>query len=112
MEEGEKRCDRRRNALFEALPIQREACSGGKHIPLIVENVRGAQKWVGRARWNFGSFYLWGDVPALMPMTSAIKTRRIVIQSFAGCYKPVRMRATMTTSGANRGNPIRLPAAA
>ena len=21
------------------------------------------------ARWNFGSFYLWGDVPALMPMT-------------------------------------------
>jgi hypothetical protein len=24
---------------------------------------------VGRARWNFGSFYLWGDVPALMPPT-------------------------------------------
>ena len=29
---------------------------------MIVENVRGAQKWVGRARANFGSFYLWGDV--------------------------------------------------
>jgi hypothetical protein len=27
----------------------------------------GAQPWVGRARWSFGSFYLWGDVPALMP---------------------------------------------
>jgi hypothetical protein len=40
-----------------------------RYIPLIVENVRGAQKWVGRARWNFGSFYLWGDVPALMPPT-------------------------------------------
>ncbi len=40
-----------------------------RYIPLIVENVRGAQKWVGRARWNFGSFYLWGDVPALMPIT-------------------------------------------
>src|SRR5579872_1495075 len=40
-----------------------------RHIPLVVENVRGAQKWVGRARWNFGSFYLWGDVPALMPPT-------------------------------------------
>lgn len=39
------------------------------YIPLIVENVRGAQKWVGRAWWNYGSFYLWGDVPALMPMT-------------------------------------------
>jgi C-5 cytosine-specific DNA methylase len=40
-----------------------------RYIPLIVENVRGAQKWVGRARWSFGSFYLWGDVPALMPPT-------------------------------------------
>jgi hypothetical protein len=60
------------NALFEAcFRIQREACeAAGRHIPLIVENVRGAQPWVGRARWNFGSFYLWGDVPALMPITS------------------------------------------
>jgi C-5 cytosine-specific DNA methylase len=57
--------------LFRAcFRIQREACeAGGRHIPLIVENVRGAQPWVGRARWNFGSFYLWGDVPALMPPT-------------------------------------------
>jgi hypothetical protein len=59
------------NTLFEAcFRIQREASdAAGRHIPLIVENVRGAQKWVGLARWNFGSFYLWGDVPALMPMT-------------------------------------------
>lgn len=57
------------NTLFEAcFRIQREAIeAAGRHIPLIVENVRGAQKWVGRARWNWGSFYLWGDVPALMP---------------------------------------------
>src|ERR1700688_2243560 len=59
------------NELFETcFRIQREACeAAGRHIPMVVENVRGAQKWVGRARWNFGSFYLWGDVPALMPMT-------------------------------------------
>ena len=59
------------NALFEAcFRIQREACeAAGRHIPLIVENVRGAQPWVGRARWAFGSFFLWGDVPALMPVT-------------------------------------------
>ena len=58
------------NALFEAcFRILREACeAAGRHIPLVVENVRGAQPWVGRARWNFGSFYLWGDVPALMPL--------------------------------------------
>jgi hypothetical protein len=58
------------NTLFDAcFRIQREACAAAdRHIPLVVENVRGAQPWVGRARWNFGSFYLWGDVPALMPI--------------------------------------------
>ena len=61
------------NTLFETcFRIQREACeAAGRHIPMVVENVRGAQKWVGRARWNYGSFYLWGDVPALMPQILA-----------------------------------------
>lgn len=61
--------------LFQAqFRIQREACeAAGRYIPMIVENVRGAQKWVGRARWHFGSYYLWGDVPALMPLTLAHK---------------------------------------
>jgi len=63
------------NTLFDAcFRIQREACeAAGRRIPLVVENVRGAQPWVGRARWNFGSFYLWGDVPALMPMAKGRK---------------------------------------
>ncbi len=74
------------NELFDAcFRIQREAntcpkCCGinawrctfcfgrTKHIPLVVENVKGAQPWVGRAKWHYGSFYLWGDVPALMPL--------------------------------------------
>jgi hypothetical protein len=58
-------------ALFDAcFRIQREAIeAAGHHIPLVVENVRGAIPWVGRSRWNYGSFHLWGDVPALMPMT-------------------------------------------
>lgn len=48
--------------------IQREACeAAGHHIPMVVENVRGAIPWVGRSRWNYGSYHLWGDVPALMP---------------------------------------------
>ena len=61
-------------ALFNAcFRIQREACeAAGHHIPLIVENVRGIQPWVGRARWSFGSFYLYGDVPALMPIPSCL----------------------------------------
>lgn len=60
--------------LFDAcFRIQREASeAAGRHIPLIVENVRGAVKWVSQpVRWNFGSYYLWGDVPALMPITFA-----------------------------------------
>ena len=58
-------------ALFDAcFRIQREAiAAAGRFIPLVVENVRGACPWVGRSRWNYGSFHLWGDVPALMPIT-------------------------------------------
>ena len=59
----------RLNDLFNAcFRIQREASeAAGRHIPLVVENVKGAQPWVGRAKWHFGSYYLWGDVLALMP---------------------------------------------
>jgi hypothetical protein len=61
------------NALFNVcFRIQREACeAAGHHIPLIVENVRGAQPWVGRAKWRYGSYFLWGDLPALMPIPSS-----------------------------------------
>jgi hypothetical protein len=57
------------NAIFDAcFRVQREASeAAGRYIPMVVENVRGAQPWVGRAAWNFGSYYLWGDVPAIMP---------------------------------------------
>jgi len=56
---------KRLTALFDAcFRIQREASeAAGRYIPMVVENVRGAQKWVGRAKWHYGSFYLWGDVP-------------------------------------------------
>lgn len=54
--------------------IQREVIAAcGHHVPMVVENVRGAQKWVGRSAWNFGSFHLWGDVPALMPIPGVIR---------------------------------------
>jgi len=58
-------------ALFNAcFRIQAEACeAAGRHIPMVVENVRGAIPWVGRSRSNYGSYHLWGDVPALMPKT-------------------------------------------
>lgn len=37
-------------------------------LPMIVENVVWAQEFVGRAKAHWGSQYLWGDVPALMPI--------------------------------------------
>lgn len=52
-----------------------DTCGGEgqrRYIPLVVENVKGAQPWVGRAAWHYGSFYLWGDVPALMPISRSI----------------------------------------
>lgn len=53
------------NAQFR---IQREASeAAGRYIPLVAENVIGAQKWVGPAASHYGSQYLWGDVPAIMP---------------------------------------------
>lgn len=72
-------------ALFDAcFRIQSEAIeAAGRYIPLVVENVRGAQEWVGRSRWNFGSFHLWGDVPALMPITGK-KSNESVRQASIG----------------------------
>jgi hypothetical protein len=50
--------------------IAREAA-----VPLVLENVRGAQPYLGRAEWRYGSQYLWGDgVPLLRP-TGIARTR-------------------------------------
>lgn len=85
------------NELFETcFRIQREASeAAGRHIPMVVENVRGAQKWVGRARWNFGSFYLWGDVPALMPPT--LKAAKVPGFRFDGSGKSFQSASVEAT---------------
>lgn len=37
-------------------------------VPLVLENVRAAQPWLGKAEWRYGSCYLWGDgIPLLRP---------------------------------------------
>jgi hypothetical protein len=63
------------NRLFEAcFRIQKEASiAAGRHIPCIVENVRGAIPWVGRSRMAWGSYHFWGDTPALMPFGGSRK---------------------------------------
>jgi len=84
--------------LFDAcFRIQREACdAAGRHIPLVVENVRGAQAWVGRARHNFGSFYLWGDVPAVMPQ--AVKARKVPGFRFDGSGRSFQSESVKVAS--------------
>lgn len=71
----------RLNELFNAcFRIQQEASeAAGRHIPLVIENVRGAQPWVGRAKGHFGSFYLWGDVP--LPLPKAANAIKVPSQS-------------------------------
>lgn len=86
----------------ECFRIQREASfAAGRHIPMVVENVRGAQPWVGRARWNFGSFYLWGDVPALMPPTfCGVKVPSFRFDGSGGSFQTASVRRTDPGKGA------------
>ncbi len=83
-------------ALFKAcFRIQREACeAAGRHVPLVVENVRGAIPWVGRSRWNWGSFHLWGDVPALMPMIFKHKVPGFRLDGSGGSFQSASVAET------------------
>ena len=85
------------NRLFDqCFRIQREASlAAGRPIPLVIENVKGAQPWVGRARWSFGSFYLWGDVPALMPI--AFKAQKVPGFRFDGSGKSFQSASVAET---------------
>ena len=121
------------NRLFDAcFRIQREAidATGGagatyRHIPLIVENVRGAVPWVGKrdmplADWlkltqsekiergrpnaTFGSFYLWGDV-------ESVGGRVVMRPEFGHGIAAARLRkvANIQTAGAqsNQRNSVK-----
>lgn len=51
------------NLFWQAFRIQQQLFEElGYWVPLVAENVRGAQPWVGRARASFGSFFFWGDI--------------------------------------------------
>lgn len=89
-------------ALFKAcFRIQHEAsAAAGRHIPLIVENVRGAIPWVGRSRYNYGSFHLWGDVPALMPAGRHAKVPSFRFDGSGKSFQPASVRRTDPGKGA------------
>lgn len=92
-------------ALFNAcFRIQREASeAAGRHILMVVENVRGAIPWVGRSRGSFGSFHLWGDVPALMPSPAARNATKVPSFRFdgsGGSFQTASVRRTDVGKGA------------
>lgn len=62
-------------------------CWVTRHIPLVVENVKGAQPWVGPAKGHYGSFYLWGDVESVGGRLCAPQSR------FGQSIKPLRRLA-------------------
>jgi hypothetical protein len=92
----------RLNRLFNAcFRIQREASeAAGRHIPLVVENVRGAIPWVGRSRGNFGSFHLWGDVPALLPApVKAVKVPGFRFDGSGGSFQTAAVEGMKNQTG-------------
>jgi hypothetical protein len=56
-------------------------------VPYIMENVRAAERFVGRANNHAGSFFLWGNaVPLLLParLTKGMKMDRAWCQQLGG----------------------------
>jgi hypothetical protein len=44
--------------------------------PCVIENVRGAQPFVGSAEWHYGPYYFWGSVPLWRPRLSIGRPRK------------------------------------
>lgn len=87
--------------FWQQFRIQREASEAkGEHIPMVVENVRGAQGWIGKAKWNAGSMYFWGDVPALMPPHKVVKVQSFRFDGSGRSFQTASVRRTEPGNGA------------
>ena len=68
-------------------------------VPVIVENVKGAQTWVGPAGWHHGSYYLWGNLPALMPVARSLKVPGFRFDGSGKSFQIASVNATKNTGG-------------
>lgn len=100
----------RLNRIFDAcFRIQREASeAAGRHIPLVVENVRGAQEWVGKAVAHFGSYYLWGDVPLPLPDGRSVKSTKNA-EVGGGSWFAIGGPKQTNVGGNPDGRPLKVP---
>lgn len=96
------------NALFNAcVRIGREA-----ECPIVIENVKGIQPWVGKAKAHYGSYYLFGDVPALMPIAHrAHKVPGFRFDGNGGSFQTASVGGTKNAGGSwfNIGSPGQPP---
>lgn len=49
-----------------------ERIAGELGAPLIIENVRGAARYMGNPQAKYGAYWIWGDVPLLLPVGKGI----------------------------------------
>ena len=54
----------------------------------ILENVRGAVKWLGKENLKIGSFYLWGKLPKIRNVEVTWKKK----ESYGSCEREVRAK--------------------
>jgi hypothetical protein len=82
--------NRREPDLSLWLVAERIAAEAG--VSLVIENVRGAQKFMGMARAHFGKQYLWGDVPALLPTVNGLQNEGRQKQTLSSNRKAERAK--------------------
>ena len=70
-------------------------------VPTIIENVRGAQYWWGRAAYHCGPFYLWGAVPAIWPDV-LIKRKNVVDDMKRGKRRGLLTYSRFSSTSAER----------
>lgn len=68
---------------------------------MIIENVRGAQYFWGRAQWRCGPYYLWGDVPALFPHIR-IKRKNVIDDVKNGDRRGLKVNANFSSTSLQR----------
>ena len=69
-----------------------EAIARELGCPIIIENVRAAQKFMGTAAAHFGKQYLWGDVPAIWPFIDGEQNEGRQKQTFSSAAKAERAK--------------------
>lgn len=76
------------------LSLWRAAESIAREIgcPIVIENVRGAQQFMGVAHSHFGKQYLWGDVPAILPKINGLQNEGRQKQSLSSTRRAERAK--------------------